>query len=131
MTRSSGGAGYDNLTGGAGNDVFVFDAPLYNADSLATTTGYDTITDFTIGADKIQLDDDIFTALPVVANGSFLARSICKSARRPPMPTIASSTTVSTGALYYDQDGNGAQAQMQFALLGTGLALTVADFAII
>ena len=62
-----GGAGYDNLTGGAGNDVFVFDTPLYTLDSYATTTGYDTITDFTVGADKIQLDDDIFAALPVVA----------------------------------------------------------------
>lgn len=125
-----GGAGYDNLTGGAGNDVFVFDAPLYNADYTATTTGYDTITDFTVGADKIQLDDDIFTALPVVANGSFGAQHLQIGAAA----TDADDRIIynsSTGALYYDQDGNGAQAQIQFALLGTGLALTVADFAII
>ncbi|MBK7170604.1 MAG: calcium-binding protein [Gammaproteobacteria bacterium] len=125
-----GGAGYDNLTGGAGNDVFVFDAPLYNADSLATTTGYDTITDFTVGADKIQLDDDIFTALPVVASGVLGAAHLQIGAAATDADDRIIYNSV-TGALYYDQDGNGAQAQTQFALLGTGLALTVADFAII
>ena len=125
-----GGAGYDNLTGGAGNDVFVFDTPLYTLDSYATTTGYDTITDFTVGADKIQLDDDIFAALPVVANGTFGAQHLQIGAAA----TDADDRIIynsSTGALYYDPDGNGAQAQMQFATLSTGLALTVADFAII
>ncbi len=38
-----GGAGNDILTGGTGNDVFIYN------------TGYDTITDFTIGTDKIDL----------------------------------------------------------------------------
>ena len=125
-----GGTGYDNLTGGAGKDVFVFDTPLYNIDSSSSTTGYDTITDFTVGTDKIQLDDDIFTALPVVANGTFGAPhlQIGAAAADADDRIIYNS---STGALYYDQDGNGAQAQMQFAALSTGLALTAADFAII
>ena len=125
-----GGAGYDNLTGGAGNDVFVFDTPLYNIDYSSSTTGYDTITDFTVGADKIQLDDDIFSALPVVANGTFGGQylRIGAAAADADDRIIYNSTS---GALYYDPDGNGAQAQMQFATLSTGLALTAADFAII
>ena len=94
------------------------------------TTGYDTITDFTIGADKIQLDDDIFTALPVVASGVLGAAHLQIGAAATDADDRIIYNSV-TGALYYDQDGNGAQAQTQFALLGTGLALTVADFAII
>ena len=37
----------------------------------------------------------------------------------------------STGNLFYDPDGDGAQAQVQFAQLQTGLALTAADFLIV
>ena len=37
----------------------------------------------------------------------------------------------STGNLYYDPDGNGVAAQVLFAHLGTGLALTNADFSIV
>jgi len=36
-----------------------------------------------------------------------------------------------TGALFYDADGNGAGAAVQIAVLGSGLALTVADFTVI
>ena len=36
-----------------------------------------------------------------------------------------------TGALRYDADGNGAGVAVQFATLGTGLALTNNDFLIV
>ena len=36
-----------------------------------------------------------------------------------------------TGKLFYDADGNGAGAAVQFATLSTGLALTASDFMVI
>jgi Ca2+-binding RTX toxin-like protein len=61
LALANGGLGeIDTLTGGAGNDVFVLgtaDAYLYN-DSVSTSVGtsdYAFITDFTSGADKLQL----------------------------------------------------------------------------
>ena len=52
----NGGLGNDTLTGGDGNDTFVFNTKL-------GATNIDTITDFTSGADKIAIDDAIFTKL--------------------------------------------------------------------
>ncbi|NJK28401.1 MAG: hypothetical protein HC925_07945, partial [Coleofasciculaceae cyanobacterium SM2_3_26] len=46
----TGGAGNDNLTGGAGNDIFQY---------AATGEGIDTITDFTLGSDRISFNDDV------------------------------------------------------------------------
>jgi hypothetical protein len=37
----------------------------------------------------------------------------------------------STGALFYDNDGVGGNAQVQFAILSTGLALTNLDFLVV
>ena len=45
----TGGAGADNLTGGAGVDTFVI------ADGDSTSTKMDTITDFTVGSDKLSI----------------------------------------------------------------------------
>jgi Ca2+-binding RTX toxin-like protein len=45
----TGGAGADNLTGGAGVDTFVV------ADGNSTSTKMDTITDFTVGSDKLSI----------------------------------------------------------------------------
>jgi hypothetical protein len=39
--------------------------------------------------------------------------------------------TSATGRIYYDADGNGAGAQVLFAQVNAGLALTNADFLII
>jgi Ca2+-binding RTX toxin-like protein len=56
-----GGYGLDTLTGGAGADVFVFNAPL-------VTGNADTITDFTVGEDKIYLDKAVFGADALTSN---------------------------------------------------------------
>lgn len=56
-----GGYGLDSLSGGAGADVFVFNAPLVAGNA-------DTITDFTVGEDKIYLDQSVFGAGALTSN---------------------------------------------------------------
>jgi Ca2+-binding RTX toxin-like protein len=50
----SGGAGADVLTGGAGHDVFVINAQL-----ASSPTGFDRITDFTHGEDKLVFGEHL------------------------------------------------------------------------
>ena len=119
----------DTLTGGAGSDVFMFDAPLQVPDAYGnlSSSGIDTITDFTVGVDRIHIDDNAFPALPLTSTGAFLDIHLVIGAAA----TSAEDRIVydsSTGNLFYDPDGDGAQAQVQFAQLQTGLALTAADF---
>ena len=63
-----GGAGVDTLTGGAGNDAFVF---KFVSESPAAAP--DTITDFVVGADKIDLSS--IDINPDVANQQHFAFS--------------------------------------------------------
>ena len=49
MDTLNGAAGQDTLTGGGGNDIFIF------ADNESTTAATDTITDFGLNGDKIRL----------------------------------------------------------------------------
>ena len=115
----AGGAGNDTLHGGTGTDRFVFDTALNAA------TNVDFIDDFTVNEDKVQLSRSIFAAL----NGGATLRASA-------FTTGAAATDAldriiydpATGNLFYDADGNGAGAQVQFARLDIGLALTAADF---
>ena len=50
-TISGGGSGGDQLSGGTGKDIFVYTDV---GDSLSAA--FDTITDFTSGTDRIDLD---------------------------------------------------------------------------
>lgn len=118
----NGALGNDTLTGNSGNDVFRFDTAL-NAASNA-----DTITDFSVAADTIQLDDDIFTQAGAVGTldaGAFVIGTVAGDAGDRVIYDPA------TGNLYYDADGNGGGAQVLFAHLAPGLAMTNADFQII
>lgn len=56
----NGGNGFNVLTGGAGQDVFV----------LSSHTGFDWITDFTLGEDKLQLTDGLTFGSLTIAPGS-------------------------------------------------------------
>ncbi|TKB23235.1 DUF2974 domain-containing protein [Desulfopila sp. IMCC35006] len=105
-----GGLGKDNLSGGLGNDTFVFDSVL-NAG-----TNKDTIVDFTVDQDKILLDKSIFSAF--LAEGSLAAVNFHSSTTgiaADENDFILYNTT--TGALLYDNDGNGQGVAVEFAVL--------------
>ena len=118
----NGHAGNDTLTGGAGNDDFIFDS------GLNASTNVDTITDFSVPNDTIRLENAIFTALATpgtLAAGRFV---IGTGALDGDDNIIYNSAT---GGLFYDADGSGVGAQVRFATLTTGLALTNADFFVV
>ncbi|OQX11774.1 MAG: hypothetical protein BWK76_18660, partial [Desulfobulbaceae bacterium A2] len=116
-----GGLGNDTLQGGAGNDIFVFDT------ALSATTNKDSISDFTSGQDKIVLDQDIFTSLTEegeLPSLSFLANAT--GIAGDDNDSIIYNTT--SGALYFDADGSGAGAAVQFATLTTKPTIGANDF---
>jgi serralysin len=115
-----GGRGSDTLIGGTGSDRFAFSTSL----ALA---GIDTISDFSVADDTIQLAGSVFTgiALGALNAGAFFIGASAGTADHRIIYNNA------TGALLYDADGAGSQAAIQFASLATGLALTNADFILV
>jgi len=116
-----GGTGLDTLYGGAGSDRFVFDTTLGKSN-------IDVIKDFDVRYDTILLDDDVFRKVGAVGNLAASAFVIGTQALDANDRIIYNK---STGALYYDADGSGSGAAVQFATLGKNLALTASDFDII
>jgi len=107
-----GGLGNDTLVGGTGNDVFVFD-------QKAGTTNIDTLGDFASGQDKIELSKAIFAGF--TANGALTAAQFYSGANIAAAHDADDRIifNTSTGALYYDADGNGtASAAVQIAVIG-------------
>jgi Ca2+-binding RTX toxin-like protein len=105
-----GGAGHDSLTGGAGNDLFIFNS------TLDAKLNIDTITDFVSGQDKIQLNTTLFKSIgtgTALENSAFFAGTAAHAA------TDRIIYNKATGALLYDDDGNGSHAAVQVAILGT------------
>ncbi|MBL8367611.1 MAG: calcium-binding protein, partial [Candidatus Accumulibacter sp.] len=112
-------SGNDTLTGGDGNDIIRFDS-LLNA-----LTNVDTITDYNVADDTIHLENAIFTAL--TTTGTLAAEWF----RWGAVAVDADDYIIydgATGALYYDADGNGVAAAVQFAALSGAPTLTHADF---
>ncbi len=113
-----GGAGTYSLTGGAGNDIFKF-----------TTKGHiDTITDFNVVNDTIQLENAVFTAL--VTTGTLAVSQFKIGTQALDANDFIIYNNV-TGALLYDANGSGAGVAVQIATLSAGLAMTNADFVVI
>jgi Ca2+-binding RTX toxin-like protein len=118
----NGGSGNDSLTGRLGQDSFLFDT------ALSAAFNVDTITDFSVADDTIQLDDDVFSSslgLGNISAGEFVIGGAALDANDRIIYNDAS------GALFYDSDGVGGTAQIQFATLSTGLALTNLDFLVV
>jgi Ca2+-binding RTX toxin-like protein len=130
--RLNGGKGSDKLTGGEGKDHFVFNSVL------STATNLDTITDFNVADDTIRLENDTFAQLTV--RGTLNVDHFYASATAGNDDHGADGDdnyilyNTSTGALYYDADGNGSSSSaIQFAQIGssTHAGLTHLDIVII
>jgi Ca2+-binding RTX toxin-like protein len=130
----NGGGGSDILAGGAGNDTFVFDSRNLISQVIS---GIDTITDFTIGQDKIQLSQLAFsTNLRTIAGNSLVAGDFMVVTDDATAATAAKAIVYNSanGHLFYNANlaaaGFGTNGG-QFAQLATGLNLTNADFSLI
>ncbi|WP_054156230.1 M10 family metallopeptidase [Rhizobium sp. AAP43] len=114
----AGGLGNDTLTGGAGADRFFFaETGAGNADQIM---------DFDVNADRIVLDDLVFSEIDLGAllESAFGTGSQATTADQRILHDQAS------GALYYDADGNGAAAAVIFAHVRTGVLLEAEHFTV-
>jgi Ca2+-binding RTX toxin-like protein len=116
----NGGLDTDTLIGGTGGDSYVFSTTL-------SASNIDIVIGFATGSDHILLDDAVFTALPTgaLAAGAFRTGTAAGDGDDRIIYDPA------TGALFYDPDGTGATAQIQFAVLQGAPALAVTDFVVI
>jgi Ca2+-binding RTX toxin-like protein len=120
----NGWTGNDTIAGGVGSDVIAFGT----FGSPLSAANVDKVVGFEVGIDKIELDDVTFRALRFAANLAEKRFTVGPAATDVDHRIIYDSTT---GALYYDEDGLGGDAQQQFATLGAGLALAATDFVIL
>ncbi len=120
----SGGSGDDDLVGGKGNDRFVFfDLILGNGPGKA---GVDTIADLHPGQDVIQLDKLVFAGIGNKLNaGEFHVGGHAEDGNDHIL------YNASTGALFYDPDGDGVGAKVKFAVLANKPDLSNDDFVMI
>jgi Ca2+-binding RTX toxin-like protein len=123
--RLDGGTGKDKLSGGAGEDEFLFTASL-------SGTNADTIVDFSPAKDTIRLGGSVFKDLTydifgVLSKGAFAANTSGNA--KDASDRIIYETD--TGKLFYDKDGTGGAARVQFAAVDPSLNLTHQDFIVI
>lgn len=110
--RLIGGDGYDRLTGGTGADIFVLE-PRFSS-------GFDTITDFVSGTDRILIAD---TGLS--GTGAITLQTGYRPVATGTGPTLLYDT--SSGALSWDVDGSGTGAAVRIAVLENVPSLTMND----
>lgn len=114
----------DTMTGGVGADTFVFDATpnrVFNVDSIE---------DFASGIDKIQL---ALSAMPGLGSTGVLSSAAFWSGPRAVQGQDAADRVIyntTTGALYYDADGNGAIKSVKIAELGPLVTLVFTEILI-
>jgi phospholipase/lecithinase/hemolysin len=115
--RLDGKDGVDSLFGGGGKDSFIFSSAI-------GAGNVDTIEDFNARDDTILLDDAIFGGAPgALAVGAFVVGTAASQ--------LDDRIIYDPGShkLYYDADGSGGGAAIQFAtLFGANLNLTSGDF---
>ena len=126
VNKIYGRLGNDTLTGNGGNDAFIFDT------KLSASANVDRITDFSNffgNDDTIRLDDAIFTDLSLGALNASFFKANSAGVATDSNDRIVYNT--STGALYYDTNGNTAGGAVQFAILSTQPLITASDFLIV
>ena len=116
-----GGRGADILTGGTGNDLFCFGA----ADQAT-----DTVKDFASKADRLVFLGADFGGLAAGAPGAgqFVSAKGNHNATQAGPQFIYD---ISTGGLWFDADGTGAQAAWQVATLSNKAAIVATDLQIV
>jgi Ca2+-binding RTX toxin-like protein len=115
----TGNAAANVLSGGAGADTFVFNTALGSGN-------VDTLSDFEAGVDMIHLDQGIFAGLGA---GALAASAFAFGTAGDGDDRIIYDQD--SGALYFDIDGSGEGAQVQFAQLDAGLGMTHSDFFVV
>ncbi|MCC5617389.1 hypothetical protein LC605_20325 [Nostoc sp. CHAB 5836] len=116
-----GGYGNDSLIGGSGTDTFAFG---YGYDQ-----GIDTIYDFNATNELIQVSAADFGGGLSIGSLSATQFTIGTSATTSAERFIYNSAT---GGLFFDSDGSASEyAQVQFALVTTGLSLTEKNFVVV
>jgi len=127
--KSKDGAKAGMVDTGDGSDLVVFadkaDKLLFNS-TLDAATNVDTVKNFTSGKDAIYLDVDIFTT---VTPGTLSSAAFHKGTSAADADDRIIYDKAS-GALYYDPDGLGGLAQIQFARFDGGTKLKASDFTI-
>ncbi|MBP6707631.1 MAG: calcium-binding protein [Candidatus Accumulibacter sp.] len=120
-----GGLGNDRLYGDQGKDVFRFDTQPNAKSNL------DTISDFVVRDDTLQLENIVFTALTRVGS---LPAGWLRAGEGFTRAADGNDYLIyneSTGALYYDADGSGTRfAPVKFVTLDDDLTLTNLDFVV-
>jgi hypothetical protein len=120
--RVHGGDGNDTLIAGPHKDQFVFDT------ALNAVTNVDRVKHFDPGTDKLFLSKTFFPALSGpgnLASGEFHKGAAAHDGDDHII------YNKHTGALFYDPDGTGIGAQVEFAKLDKGLHLHASDFVVI
>jgi Ca2+-binding RTX toxin-like protein len=131
-----GGAGNDKLNGGLGNDI-LFGQEGRDAFVFKTRpnkkTNLDKIADFNVADDSVHLDNAIFKKLGkgseskpgALSKAFFVVNSKAKDSNDYVI------YDKKKGALFYDADGSGSGAAIQFATINKNLKMSVADFFVI
>jgi Ca2+-binding RTX toxin-like protein len=122
----NGGAGNDTLIGGLGNDVLTGGSGQDIFELLDFSK--DLIIDFSVADDVIYFENSAFTRLTATGVLNTAHFKIGDAASDADDYVIYNSNT---GALLYDEDGNGAGSAMEIAMLGKNIEFTYADFFII
>jgi len=114
------GKGGDVVSGGSGEDAFVFD-------TTPGSTNVDTILDFSPDDDTIRLNDSVFTMLEqgTLSADNFVTGNGAKDADDYIIYNDK------TGALSYDADGAGAAAAVQFGVIDNLAKLAASHFVVI